>query len=513
MLALLAMLVPPCALAQTESFFIQEYQVEGVHHLSSLEVEEAVYPFLGPERTKADVEQARAALEKAYRAKGYDSTVVQIPSLALRAGGVVVMQVLEPTVERLRVSGARYFSPNAIKEAAPSLAPGQVLNQADNNRDLVALNQSPDRRVTPSLQPGSAPGSVNIDLQVEDKLPLHASVEVNNRYSANTTPLRLNASVSDTDLWQLGHTFGLSYQVAPERPADAEVFSAYYLVHVANPDWLSLMLQGSRQDSDVSTLGGADVVGRGTTVGPRAIITLPSAKDYSNSLSLGVDYKHFDQNIAVGGGVIAAPITYFPLVAAYASTWTPPGSVTEFNATVTLHLRGLGSGGAAFNRSRFGAGENFIYLRSDLAHTHDLPGGFQLYGKAQGQIADQPLLSAEQFSGGGLTTARGYLEGETVGDDAIFGTIELRSPSICDRLGVKDGEWRVYLFGDAGRESIISPLPGQVATFELASYGFGTRLRIGDHFNFSLDAGFPVIGDPNTKAGNLRVTFRASAAF
>ncbi|NDF95115.1 MAG: hypothetical protein EB107_04675 [Proteobacteria bacterium] len=36
-------------------------------------------------------------------------------------------------------------------------------------------------RVTPSLRPGLEPGTVDIDLTVKDKLPLHGSVELSDR--------------------------------------------------------------------------------------------------------------------------------------------------------------------------------------------------------------------------------------------------------------------------------------------------------------------------------------------
>src|SRR5260370_38715481 len=65
--------------ADTRQIYIQEYRVQGAHLLTKLEVEEAVYPFLGPERTAEDVDQPRAALENAYQAKGFQTVSVQIP--------------------------------------------------------------------------------------------------------------------------------------------------------------------------------------------------------------------------------------------------------------------------------------------------------------------------------------------------------------------------------------------------------------------------------------------------
>src|ERR1700730_16240550 len=95
--------------------FIREYRVLGGHRLKRTEIEEAVYPYLGPSRTVEDVEHARAALEKAYQAKGYQSVSVQIPPQRA-AHGIVFLKVAENTVGRLRVRDSRYFSLHKIQE-------------------------------------------------------------------------------------------------------------------------------------------------------------------------------------------------------------------------------------------------------------------------------------------------------------------------------------------------------------------------------------------------------------
>ena len=509
--------VPPqLAVAVTPGagpLYIQEYRVEGAHLLKEGEIGEAVYPYLGPGRTPEDIEQARAALQKVYEDKGYKTVSVQIPQQAL--GRVIVFQVTEAKVGRLRVHGSRYFSLAEIKRRAPSLAEGQVPNFNGITRDIIALNQWPDRRITPTLKPGVEPGTVDIDLNVKDSLPLHGSVELNNRYSPDTTQLRVNGSVSYNNLWQLGHTAGVSFQVSPENTNDVKVLSAYYQARFREVDWLSLMLLGTKQDSNVSTLGGAAVAGRGQILGLRANISLPPGKDFYQSVSLGIDYKHFDQDVFIGMGLepITAPITYYPLSASYNATWAPKGSLTEFNTGLYFHLRGLGSSPQEFENSRFKSDGSFIYLRGDLSHTHDLPAGFQLFGKLQGQLSSQPLVSSEQFSGGGLGTARGYLEGEVPGDSAGFGSVELRSPSLLGWLGEKTGEWRLYAFADAGRLTVQNPLPEQDSSFDLASIGIGSRLRLFDHLSGSIDAGLPLIRQSHTQTHDLLLTFRVWADF
>ena len=503
---------PPSAEPE-QPVYILEYRVQGSKQLSALEIGEAVYPFLGPGRTSTDVEGARAALEKAFKDKGFETVTVQIPAVPFRRG-VVFLQVNEATVGRLRVKGSRYFLPSAIKERARSMAEGKVVNFNQVQRDILALNQLSDRTITPELRPGVEPGTVDIDLNVKDTLPLHGSIELNNRNSANTTALRLNASLSYNNLWQLGHSIGLSFQVAPQEPSEAKIFSGYYTARVPNVEWLSLTLQATKNDSNVSTLGAVAVAGRGEVVGIRAIIALPPLKDFYQSFNFGIDYKHFDQELDLGTGLpVETPITYYPITAAYSGTWAGKGATTEFNAGITMHLRGSGSDEQEFENSRFKADGAFIYLRGDLTHTRDLPGGLEVEAKVQGQIADRPLVSSEQYTGGGLGTVRGYLEAEAVGDSGAFGSIELRSPSLLKGIKAKGNEWRIYGFFEGGRLSLREPLPEQDSHFDLASFGFGSRLQFLDHFNASIDAGVPLISQAESEAHSLLLTFRVWADF
>lgn len=488
--------------------YIREYRVQGAHLLKNVEVEGAVYPFLGPGRSEEDVEHARAALEKACKDRGYQTVVVQIPRQQVR-GGVVMLQVQEEAVGQLRVRGSRYFLPSGIKAGAPSLAEGKVINFNDVTRDILSLNQLPDRQITPALKAGMVPGTVDIDLNVKDTFPLHGSIELNNRYSANTTGLRLNGSVSYNNLWQLGHSLGFSFQLAPERLNDAEVFSAYYLARFPGVDWLSLMLQGTKQDSNVSTLGGSTVAGRGETAGFRAMFALPGGADFYQSLSIGIDYKHYDQNLHLSGSNdFAIPITYWPVSATYTATWMGRGQETDLNAGVNLHLRGLGSSESAFDSKRTGSGGNYIYFRGDLSYTRDLPAGFQGFEKLQVQVADQPLIDSEQFSAGGLGTVRGYWESAALGDNAVFFTQELRSPSLGNWVGKSVNEWRVYIFGEGGLAEIYHALPDQESRFYLASVGAGSRIKLIDHFNGSADLGIPLVTQSQNHACKPLLTFR-----
>ena len=502
--------------------YIREYRVRGSHVLSGAEVGQAVYPFLGPGRTTQDIDQARAALEKAYHDKGYQTVSVSVPPQS-GSRGIVFLQVEELKVGRLLVNGSRYFLPNDIKRRAPSLAPGTVPNFNDVQKDIVGLNHSGDLQVTPKLNPGQEPGTVDFDLEVKDKAPLHGSVEVNNRYSANTVPMRLNGSISYSNLWQIEHTLGFSFQLAPERFKDAEVFSAYYTVPLL--DDLTMTFQGTKQNSDVSSLGGTDTVGRGQVMGVRISRTLPGDGDFFHSLNFGFDYKHFDENTSVasttgatGTTLTKTPIDYYPFSLAYSASWVGANSFTDLNASMNTHFRGMGSEPTKFDNKRYNADGSYVYFRGDLSHTHDLPGGLQVLAKVQGQISNHPLINSEQYSAGGQSTVRGYLESAALGDNGVVGTLELRSPSFigAKKEGSKsqDNEWRVYAFVEGATLSLNDPLPEQTSHFNLASVGIGTHLKLREHFNGSLDVSMPLIDQGTTTlARDVFLSFRVWADF
>jgi hemolysin activation/secretion protein len=502
--------------------YIREYRVKGAHLLTPIEVQEAVYPYLGPERTREDVDSARAALEKAYQAKGYQGASVIIPQQQVKRG-VILLEVNEGVVAQLRVRSSQYFSQESIRRQARSMQEGQALDFNQVTSDIVGLNQLPDRKVTPALSPGQTPGTLNVDLTVKDSLPLHGSLELNNRYSVNTTQLRLNGSVSYDNLWQLGHSVGFSFQVAPQRLMDAEVFSGYYLVRFPSVSWLSVMVQATKQDSNVSTLGGSAVAGKGETAGLRVIMNLPQGKDFYQSVSMGLDYKHFNQDLTLGGSDIETPVTYYPLSVNYNANWASSGTAnggkaelpwsTGLDASVNFNPRGLGSSLSELDNNRFKASGNYLYLHGDLSHTHDLPGGMQLFGKLSGQVADQPLVNNEQISGGGLGTVRGYLESAVLGDNGVFATMEVRSPSLLWFLKQKEDEWRIYGFLEGGIVTVIDPLPQQDERFRLASFGVGTHMHLTDRLNGTLDVGFPLTSAGSTKIWDPLFTFRVWTEF
>lgn len=514
--AILAAGLPSLAAAQAPPqpprFAVLEYRVQGNTVLPGLAVEEAVYPHLGPGRTADDIEKARAALEDAYARAGYPTVSVELPQQRVTAG-IVTFRVVERPVGRLRVANARYFSPADIRREAPSLAEGRVPNLNAVQRDIVALNRIPDRRVTPELRAGAAPNTVDVDLNVQDGFPLHASVELNNRQSANTRELRTAASVRYDNLWQRGDSLNFGFQTAPQDPRNATVYSGSYLMRLPGERGASLLASFVRSDSNVATVGGSAVIGRGTIVGLRGIIPLGTGQGFIHTLNVGMDFKQFDEGLLLGADRTAVPVTYAPVSASWQGLWNGDRSTTQASATITAGLRGIGSDTVDFERKRAFANPSWMHLRGDVSHTQRLPLDFVAYGNVEGQLSRDALISNEQFAGGGLDSVRGYFEVETLGDYGVTGQLELRGPSLAPRLGAPFDEVRLHAFVDGGSLTLNRPLPQQHRTATLLSAGGGARMRLFGHVNGTVEGATVLRDGPLTPAGSTRALFRVWGEF
>jgi hemolysin activation/secretion protein len=498
------------------AFSIFEYTVDGNSLLPELSVENAVSPFMGESKTLRDVERARAALERAYHDAGYMTVLVSIPEQSVDSG-TVQLHVTEASIDRLTVKGAEYTLPSNVKSGVPELAEGSVPNFNTMQAELTTLNRGADSRITPVLRAGKTPGTVEVQLDVEDQLPLHGSVELSNRQTPYTTSsLRMSASARYDNLWQRGHSVALTMQLAPEHLSDQRVLAGNYVIPVGSAGG-ALALSAVHSRSNFALLAN-ETLGNSDTFSMRYSSVLGSAPDYSHSLAFGFDHKHVLQ-----GQTSSSPFTYIPLVGSYSVNL--PGQVrsSALSLTASSGMSGFfGNNDAAFNAQRPGttASASFLALKMGLEHTETIS-RWALYGRIDAQLSSAPLVPTEQFIAGGVDSVRGYLEGEQSGDSGLRGSIELRSPQV--GMGGQGSAWRGsgLVFLEGARLEVRQPVGSQPDSTRLASTGFGLRLSAPHSLTLQVDAAYAFlngVSDLNnggyfTPAGKKRLNVRSQWAF
>jgi hemolysin activation/secretion protein len=513
---------PPCRAAEARQespgFHIRSYDISG----NTIFGDDVLLPLLkkytGPAKTADDVEAARSAVEKYYHAKGYPTVLVNIPEQNASLGEIR-LEVIESTIRRVRVIGNRYYTMKKILKLVPSLRPGTVLYLPQLQADLARLNRHPDLKVAPTLSPGKEPGTIDVELKVVDKLPLHGSLELNNRSTHTTTDLRLNALIKYDNLWQRDHSATIQYQTAPEDTSEVQALAGSY---VMAPFWSEdqiLAIYGIYSDSESAFGEGFHTTGKGYIVGLRDVIPLGASSRYYHNATVGLDYKDFKERLGFADPSqedLLTPVSYVALAASYGAVEMDPAGATEINLGINLLLRKVVTDRRDFEDKRYKSRANYVYVDLDLKRTQHLGAGWDLVLDAQGQAADQPLVSNEQFYVGGMNSVNGYMESEAGGDDAVRGRLELVTPDLWGAFSRwKQLDLRLHGYYDYAHVWSLDPLPGEQGDTDLRGTGAALTGSLGDlpGLEWAVQWGMALSATDNTAANAQLVYFTVKGNF
>jgi hemolysin activation/secretion protein len=501
---------------ETAVFQIKAFDLEGNTIFPANKLQETLKPFTGSRKTAADVEKARDALEKLHHDAGYPAVVVNIPEQTVE-GGVIRLQVIESRIGRVKVSGNRYFTTEKIMRDLPSFQPGEMLYVPRVQQEIGRLNRNEDFKVDPVMAPGKEPGTVDVELKVADRLPLHGSLELNNRASHDTTDLRLNTMLRYDNLWQREHSISLQYQTSPEKLDEVQVVAGSYVLRAPWHEDHTVALYGIWSDSNTATGEGFSVVGKGLIFGTRYVIPLPPYKLYGHSLTLGVDYKDFQESLGfatANESSVDTPVTYMPFSASYSASLQDEWGITQFSGGLNLSFRGLVSDQREFEAKRYQGKPNYLYVTAGAQRTQKLPWETGLFVKVDGQVADQPLIDNEQYSAGGVDSVRGYKESEALGDHALHATVEFSLPDPLKKFGIgKRLQMSPYLFYDVARLMLKDPLPGQDENITLQGVGAGVRGSLLKYLEYQFDWAMALSKTDLTQRNDQQVYFKLKFVF
>jgi hemolysin activation/secretion protein len=508
---------------QAATFDVWEYRILGNSVLPRADIEGLLYANLGPGKTLDDVEKARVALETTYRERGYGTVFVDVPEQEV-ADGVVRLQVTEGKINRVRVTGAKYFSNRAIRAALPSAAPGSVPHLPTLQQQLTDLNlQTGDRNVAPVLKAGPRPGTVDLGLTVKDSAPLHASLEVNDQYTSDTSKLRAVAAINYDNLFGRLDSLALQYQTSPQERDEVAVWAASYTARL--PDSRSKVgLFYIDSDSDIATVGDlggtVTVLGKGQIFGARYIDPFHTSAAATHVFMGSVEYKDFAESV-FADDLLRTPISYINLSAGHSSAWRFDQQQVTLGSSVNFGIRGLANNSEEFRDKRAHGQPNYWNLRADVSYARSLPWQLNLRLRGAGQYAVDPIISNEQFSIAGADGVRGYLEAEQLGDIGFKTSAEVAYAPI--DLFAQRARAGMFVFYDYGRMSRLEPLRdsttgllSEVAHQTFSSAGVGFEFSAFGFLSGSLTWAYPLMDSPDaddTQQGDSRIHFSIRSAW
>jgi hemolysin activation/secretion protein len=491
------------------AFEIKEFNFKGNTLFSNYTLKLETDQFTGKDKRVEDVEAARSAVERFHHKKGYPTVLVNIPEQTVESG-YVTLEVIESKVRRVRVTGNRYFTREKLLKELPAFRPGTILYLPEVQKQLDRINRNPDLKVAPVLMPGKKLGTIDVEFKVKDKLPLHGSLEINNRSTHETTNLRLNAAIRYDNLWQKEHAVGVQFQTSPKDTDEVKLVAGSYVIPSPFSDEDIWSIYGIWSDSDTATGDGITVLGSGYIIGTRYLMRLPPYESYNHDITIGLDYKNFEEAFETD----TIPIDYLPLYLGYDFNFPDAWGETYANVGLNLALRGVVSSDEDFDTKRSGASGNYIYFAAAIVRQQQLPNGMELSVALDGQVADQPLVSNEQYIAGGMFNVRGYKESEATGDSAVHGIFQLNGPEIMSSFDWWDQlEFTPYVFYDFARLFIQDPSEGEDQRISLAGTGIGTRGYVFKSFEYRFDWGVALKDTDRTEAGDSLFHFIFKYAF
>ena len=274
-------------------------------------------------------------------------------------------------------------------------------------------------------------------------------------------------------------------------------------------------------------------------LGFRLTQPLPQFKGVSSTLSLGLDYKRFrsvsfntnnfredftftDPNsgqpvhrqipFASPQPTRQAGVDYVPLAARWDASRGDQTGTTSFGAGANVNIAGGPfSDEKEFHKLTAGDG-NYVTAQFSASRDQRLYEDWSVLVKADGQWANQALISNEQFGLGGTAGVRGYQEGERYGSSGWRAAVEPRTPMV--DIGMVDGtapmRVRASGFMDYGQSYNFASTP---QTEQLWGAGLGFSGTVGTTFDFRLTVAWALHSAARSRPGDMQIYFGLGAQF
>lgn len=518
---------PPRESSPPAQYFpVKKIQIQGNTLLPERELAALVEHLTGDKVTLEELQKGAASVQQAYRDAGYGGVIAFVPEQELKDGEVVI-RVIEGKLAKVEISDNQRYDEANIRRSLPNLKEGETPRVQSIDRDIQLTNENPAKEVRVTLMAGAKPGEVDAKVKVIEEKPIRLLLGFDSSGTASTSRFRTNIGIQHANLWNRDHIGTFQFQTSPTNPSQVSVISAGYRVPFYSLAGAldAFIAHSNIQSSGIATLAGPlGFSGSGDVAGFRAHRYLPRVGEYDHRVTLGWDWRHYNNTCSIGVfgsagcGPAAADVTLMPLSIGYTGQVQGPRFSWGFNTLISGNVGG--SSERQFSAARPWADKHYTVWRFFGFSNVSLPAGFGLAARVGAQYSPDALVPGEQLGIGGAgsalggpITVRGYREREVVGDYGTFFNIEGLGPDIATFINLGGFHLRplaFFDFGWAGNNNNARCMIND-SSCSLAGVGGGLRLGYGKRFAARLDLGHALLDgnqkDAGTTRGHITVNF------
>jgi len=447
-------------------------EVEGMAVYSESDIAPLYKNIIGDTITLTDLYALANRITSKYRNDGYVLTQVVVPPQTIESG-IARLRVVEGFIDNVTIQGDEEgnASLNTIREYAQQISNGSALNIADMERQLLLINDLPGMSARSVISPSTTTtGAADLTIILE-RDPYEGFVSLNNYGSRFLGPIQMGAVGRANSVLGFNETITAQTVLSPDAGAELLFGSLAYKQPVGRYG-TTVELVGSITDTDPGfSLSEFGVEGLSRSI----VLTAehPFIRSRASNVfgRLSFDWRNVDSKNDI------APKVEDRIRALRAGVrgefldniFSAAVNTVDFEVSQGIDILGASDDGDA-NLTRAQGDPTFTKANLSVSRLQRVANGINVFVNGNAQVSNDPLLSAEEFGLGGISTVRGFDPSEVVGDDAINGIVELQwnaSP-----------EAQLYTFLDSGTVWNKDATAGANKRNSLTSTGIGARLEL-----------------------------------
>ena len=460
---------------------------------------------IGREVSLLDLYKLRDAISAKYRGDGYVLSLAVIPAQRI-ASGIVHLALVEGYVGTVHFEGPHTDGFGLLKDYAERIRASRPLRGAVLERYVMLMDDLPGITVHTVLKAAKSgePGS-DLTVAIERK-PVGASLNLDNRGTASSGPLQIDASVD------LNDQFGVFDQTTVRGIITPRIEELRY-IDIAHTEQLGLdgttWVVGARRNWSIpgADIRQHDISSSSSTL--RTGLAYPLIRSRSETLRLTGDLTlRNSMSLAKGSPLSNDRVR----LATLGGSWDVSDSWQGSNLFQLGLSRAFDVLSADVDdKSRRDTELTFTKLTASAQRVQHLPGSFSILAAIDSQYTPDKLVSSEQFGVGGKTYGRDFDSSAITGDKGASVRGELQySPSV----GIRYLQYiQFFIFSDYGRTWYYVDNFSQTYQY-IASEGGGFRFGLGDRVSGSVELGAPVSYKTTTNEDpGVRAFFSLSARY
>ena len=471
-----------------QTIFIQKFEIVGNTVFTPEELAVVLEPYTMRNISFTDLLAAQQAIDRLYFENGYITSGTFIPPQKLQ-DGIVVIEVLEGSVEEINISGLDRLNPGYVRSRLEVATKAPLdRNKLLNALQLLQLDPLIEN-LAAELTAGTKPGSSILEINLQEADPFDLTLSFDNYRAPSVGTDRRQVQLTHRNLLGFGDRINVSYL---NTDGSDSLNDLNYTIPI-NPYNGTLNFRFRYTDSKIieSPFDEFDIESENTNY--EFTYRQPLLQKPTEDLAIGISFFRSDSALTLGDKPVQLSRGAEDDGETHISALRFFQEYTTRDAKQVFALRSQFSLGVDIFNATINSGDvpdsKFFAWRGQAQYIRLLSPDITLLLRADLQLANDPLVPVEQFSLGGALSVRGYRQDALLGDNGLFNSAEIRATIL--RIPKWETSLQLTPFVDFGKVWNTDNITFDKST--LVSVGVGLRLQISDDFAARLDWGIPLV--------------------